>query len=81
MTGAGLWFDEAIFEESVAGVLRLIDGDAGVRRKVIEHLATFRGVDRQPQFFGLAGDEVYVTSHNEEEVFVSILQSSECVRF
>ena len=63
---AGLWFYESIWEESVDGFFGLIDGDAGLWGEMIEHLATFRGVDRQPQFFGLAGNCVYVTGHDEE---------------
>jgi len=64
---AGLWLDESTREESVDGFFGLIDGDAGVWGKVIEHPATFRGVNRQPQFFGLAGDEVYVTDDDEAQ--------------
>ncbi len=44
-------------------------------------MATFRGVHRQPQFFGLTGDEVYVTGDNEELVLEESLQSCQRLWF
>ena len=61
MTARGLWFDEAIREERVDGFFGLIEGDADLRRKVIEHLSTFRGDDGEPQLFCMSRHVVEVT--------------------
>ena len=81
VTARGLWFDEAILEERVDGVFGLIEGDADLRRKVIEHLGTFRGDDGEAQLLCMLRHVVEVPSIDEQGVFETIFQSCQCVRF
>ena len=75
VTARGLWFDEAIFEERVDGVFGLIEGDADLWRKVIEHLGTFRGDDGEAQLLCMPRHVVDVPGVDEQGVFETLLQS------
>ena len=78
-TARGLWFDEAIREERVDGFFGLIEGDADLWRKVIEHLGTFRGDDGEPQLLCMPRHVVDVPSIDKEGVFETVLQSGQGV--
>ena len=79
MTALGLWFDESILKERVDGVFGLIEGNADLWCKVIEHLGTFRSDDGEPQLLCMSRHVVDVPSVDEQGVFETVLQSCQGV--